>query len=185
MRGCAKQNCRGAPHAGRRPLCLGRTCIAVTPEIMRGWPGGQGLVWVSPKRIIGQGRWVGELAQPREHPAGMAQTCLVTNRYRRTKKGERERSPSVSPFRLNMLTARYFFACGLNVVRGERTRPVSVEKPQGFPTRGWQSFACKRREPSLVKVGGRNVPPHPSRRGPDQHGRPGPLAPHFRGAYLA
>jgi hypothetical protein len=39
------------------------------------------------------------------------------------KRGERERSPLVSPFRLNMLTTRYFFACGLNVVWSERIRP--------------------------------------------------------------
>lgn len=42
--------------------------------------------------------------------------------------GQEKRGPEgplkVSPFKLDLLTARYFSACGLNVVRSERIRPV-------------------------------------------------------------
>jgi hypothetical protein len=47
----------------------------------------------------------------------------------------------VSPFKLILLTARYFSACGLNVVGGERTRPVFVETvaaPTGQPGTVWE-----------------------------------------------
>ncbi len=93
----------------------------------------------------------------------------------RTKKGSANAPCLVSPFKLNMLTARYFFACGLNVVRGERIRPV----PQEFSSK---TLGMKHRKNpfsrSLIPLGlkmGLSAPPC-LRRGPARRNRP-PHAP--------
>ncbi len=61
-----------------------------------------------------------------------------------------------------MLTARYFSACGLNVVGGERTRPlyarVFIENPPGWIERVSQKPA----ESNSVPIEEAKVPPCPS-----------------------
>jgi hypothetical protein len=49
--------------------------------------------------------------------------------------GGRVTSPLGSPFRLFSVYCPVFFACGLNVVRGERTRPVVDTKSGDFASR--------------------------------------------------
>jgi len=59
-------------------------------------------------------------SQPIQPTCCSAQNVVIEN-ANLSKKGGRRRCPPVSPIRLILCTAR-FSACGLTVVRGERTR---------------------------------------------------------------
>ncbi len=195
------------PACGRRPLCLGKTGMSVTPKIMRGWMRDKGFVLVNPKRELLPGPVGGRIGAAKRAPGGPGSDIIsaVRNFGPHRDNLPHKKMGAEAPIQFR----RSVGVCNANAHSSDRTSGtagcgVSVQMSR---TKKWgpkppSSFAvqaqyvnrpvlfCLRPErrqerthPPRKRWG--DVTYRPTRLVGDRinRSRPGPLAPHFRGAY--